>query len=251
MATKGAAFDLVDWKLRLSDPWYQLVVKMLLSVAPTFDGREILEIGCGVGGFCVNVAQRGAKVVGVDLSPRAVRKGRDLAKQLGLERRVDFLVADALHLPFRDGVKETVVCCEVLEHVPDHKKGFSELVRVTKKSGYLCLTVPNLVSSLLFEVIILRLVGQPGYVKQQVCVEKEDVFDVFKLRRLLDRKDLRVMKVTSANFFHVPPRVKRALKAGRVLQTASERIGSCFETHNLPFRLMGANLGVLARKECC
>jgi len=39
------------------------------------------------------------------------------------------------------------------------------------------------------------------------------------------------------------------LKAGRVLQTASERIGSCFETHNLPFRLMGANLGVLARKE--
>lgn len=110
------------------------------------------------------------------------------------------------------------------------------------------MTVPNLLSSLFFEYIILRVLGQPLYVKRHVCVEKEAVFHVFKLRQLLNRGDLRVMKIRSANLFHVPPRVKSAFKIFQNLQVISDRIEDFFEAHDLPLRLMGANLGVLARK---
>jgi ubiquinone/menaquinone biosynthesis C-methylase UbiE len=241
-------FDMTEWKLRLSDPWYQLVVKMLKMVIPDFNGKKILEVGCGIGGFCVNSARKGADVVGVDVSSKAVHEGEKLAKRFGVKERVDFIVADAHHLPFKDEANEVVVCSETLEHVSDYKRAFSELVRVTQKSGYLCLTVPNLLSTLFLECIILRLVGQPQYVKSRACVEREDIFHIFKLRKLLNQEDLRVMKIRSTNFLHVPPRVRSALRISRNLQVVSDRTENFFEAHNLPLRLLGANLGVLARK---
>jgi ubiquinone/menaquinone biosynthesis C-methylase UbiE len=245
---KTQRFDMAEWKLRLSDPWYKLVVKMLNMVISDFNGKKILEVGCGIGGFCVNSAWKGADVIGVDVSSKAVHEGKELARRFGVKERVDFIVADAHCLPFKDDANEVVVCSETLEHVSDYKKAFSEFVRVTQKSGYLCLTVPNLLSTLFLECIILRLVGQPQYVKSHVCVEREDIFHVFKLRRLLNREDLKVMKIRSTNFLHFPPRVKSALGISRNLQVVSDRTEDFFEAHNLPLRLLGANLGVLARK---
>ena len=246
---KKRAFDVVEWKLRLSDPWYQLIMKMLLSSIDEFKGKEVLEVGCGIGGFCINVAKRGAKVVGVDVASIAVHEGKDLAKQLSVQKLVDFIIADAHHLPLKDKTREIVVCSETLEHVSNYKKAFSELVRVTQKSGYLCLTVPNLLSTLFFEYIVLRLIGQPQYVKKHVCVEKEDIFHIFKLRNLLNREDLKVIKIQSTNFLHVPPRVRSALKISRNLQLISDHIEDYLESRNFPLRLLGANIGVLARKE--
>jgi ubiquinone/menaquinone biosynthesis C-methylase UbiE len=247
-STESRTFDVVEWKLRLSDPWYKLVMKMLMWVIPDFGEKKILEVGCGIGGFCINAASKGADVVGVDVASKAVHEGKNLARRFGVQERIDFIIADAHYLPFKDNTMEIVVCSETLEHVSDYKKAFSELVRATQKSGYLCLTVPNLLSSLFFEYIVLRLLGQPQYVKRHVCVEKEDIFHVFKLRQLLNREDLKVMKIQSTNFLHVPPRVKSTLKICRNLQIISDRIEDYFEAHNLPVRLLGANLGVLARK---
>jgi SAM-dependent methyltransferase len=232
---KSQNFDIIEWKLRLSDPWYRLVMKMLTQVMPNFGGKRILEVGCGIGGFCINVADEGASVIGVDVAPRAIAKAKSLAKKLGVLRNTEFIM-------------EIVICSETLEHVSYYKKAFSELVRVTKISGYLCLTVPNLFSSLFFEYIILRLLGQPKYVKRQLCIEKEDIFHIFKLRQLFYCDDLKIIKIGSTNFFHIPPRLKNTLKLCQYFQNLSDRIEEYFEAHNLPFRFLGANLGVLARK---
>lgn len=224
-------------------------MKMLKAVIPDFNGKEILEVGCGIGGFCVNTALRRADVVGVDVARKALYEGKELARRFGVQKRVDFIAADAQHLPFKDGIREIVVCSETLEHVSDYNKAFFELVRVATKSGYICLTVPNLLSTLFFECIVLRLIGQPQYVKSHLCVEKEDVFHIFKLRKLVDRDDLYVIRIRSTNFLHVPPRVRSALRLNQNLLVVSDRIEDYLENHNLPLRLLGANLGVLARKK--
>ena len=247
-ATESPSFDVVKWKLRLSDPWYQLVMKMLMRIAPDLSRKKILEVGCGIGGFSINAASRDAEVVGVDVAPKAINQAKNLAKQFSVHKKINFIIADAHYLPLKNNCMEIVICSETLEHVSDYKKAFSELVRTTQNSGYLLLTVPNLLSSLFFEYIILRLLGQPLYVKRHVCVEKEGIFHVFKLRQLLNRGDLKVMKIRSTNFFHVPPRVKSSFKIFQNLQVISDHIEDFFEVHDLPVRLMGANLGVLVRK---
>ena len=67
-----------------------------------------------------------------------VRSGENLhvgvMSLLGYQRRIsNFVVADASHLPFKDGAFSLVFSSQVIEHVPDPKKMFAELCRVSKE----------------------------------------------------------------------------------------------------------------------
>lgn len=57
---------------------------------------EALELGCGAGNWCLVLADRGFRVTGVDLSPRAVAWARDNARQAG--HAIDFRLGDVLDL---------------------------------------------------------------------------------------------------------------------------------------------------------
>ena len=54
-----------------------------------------------------------------------------------------YVVADAMQLPFRDGVFENLICSEVLEHLEDDEKCIRELARVIRPTGRLILTFPH------------------------------------------------------------------------------------------------------------
>jgi SAM-dependent methyltransferase len=52
------------------------------------------------------------------------------------------VIASSLHLPFRDGAFDCVLCTEVLEHIPDPLQALTEYQRVLKAGGKLFLTTP-------------------------------------------------------------------------------------------------------------
>lgn len=54
------------------------------------------------------------------------------------------IVASALHSPFRDHSFQSVICTEVLEHVPEPEDCLREIRRVMRDSGILYLTTPML-----------------------------------------------------------------------------------------------------------
>lgn len=57
---------------------------------------SVLDVGCGTGEHALYLAEAGHRVVGIDGSPRAIRKARAKARARHLEARFD--VADALDL---------------------------------------------------------------------------------------------------------------------------------------------------------
>jgi len=61
-------------------------------------GGKVLDLCCGAGAHAVSLAERGYKVVGVDLSPVMIRSAEDLAKRRGVEDRVSFMVGDVRRL---------------------------------------------------------------------------------------------------------------------------------------------------------
>jgi SAM-dependent methyltransferase len=63
------------------------------------DGLHILHLQCHCGRDTLALAQRGATVVGVDFSPRAITVARALADELGLCERARFLEADVYDAP--------------------------------------------------------------------------------------------------------------------------------------------------------
>jgi len=61
-------------------------------------GTQVLDVGCGAGTNSIFLARAGFRVRGVDLAPAAIAAAGKRAKRAGL--RIDFRVADVLHLPF-------------------------------------------------------------------------------------------------------------------------------------------------------
>ncbi len=117
-----------------------------LSIAP---GVQILDMGCGSGRH--TAAAYGLKhtnVIGADLN---VDDLQEACQRLRFHDRVgahgggvwSLTAADVCHLPFNDASFDLVICCEVLEHIPDHHTAIREIVRVLKPGKPLVVSVPR------------------------------------------------------------------------------------------------------------
>ncbi len=93
--------------------------------------NKVLDVGCGYGEYLNLYEERGAVVAGMDVDKEAI-KGIKNARY-----------ASITSIPFEDNSFDTLNCIDVLEHVDDEDKAFSELSRVLKKDGTLIMTVPN------------------------------------------------------------------------------------------------------------
>ena len=124
-------------------PWYELVESYLDGHDSIVRGARGLEVGGGECRFSCRLAARGAaSVIGTDLSPAAIASARRQATPAN----VTFEVQDAHALTFEDGAFDVVICCEMLEHVPDAAGVLREIARVLRPEGSLLLTFPNYMS---------------------------------------------------------------------------------------------------------
>lgn len=92
----------------------------------------ILEVGVGTGKN-MPYHPAGARVVGVDVSARMLARADSRARRLG--RAVDLVLADAQHLPFREGAFAAAAASFVFCSVPDPMAGLGELRRVVDQGG--------------------------------------------------------------------------------------------------------------------
>jgi len=70
----------------------------------------ILDIGCGTGRHSLELARRGYRVTGIDLSGSMISRARVIAEKENLE--IDFQVKDARHLNFVESFDLAIMLCE-------------------------------------------------------------------------------------------------------------------------------------------
>jgi SAM-dependent methyltransferase len=98
-----------------------------------FAGKRLLEVGCGMGTDLLQFARGGARVTGVDLTPRSIEISRHHLALYG--ESGDFLLTDGEHLPFADSSFDVVYSNGVLHHTPDTAGAIKELHRVLRPGG--------------------------------------------------------------------------------------------------------------------
>lgn len=96
-------------------------------------GLDVLDVGCGQGIDLTSYALAGARVSGVDLTPRHVELATAHLRALDLPGHV--VVGDAEALPFSDEAFERVSSNGVLHHTPDMPAALHEIYRVLRPGG--------------------------------------------------------------------------------------------------------------------
>jgi ubiquinone biosynthesis O-methyltransferase len=118
-----------------------LAKKSLFSLIDFKDGTSILDVGCGTGNYSMNLAQKGAKVFGVDYSEWMLRIAIRNAVEKGV--CIDHRHASLEELPYNDDSFDVVLCMNVLEFSENPRKAVDEMFRVLKKDGQLIVGVLN------------------------------------------------------------------------------------------------------------
>jgi len=104
------------------------------------DGKRVIDVGCGDGGLARHMAKFGARVLGVECSPRQLAKARAAAPVAA----VDVVEGVGQALPAASGGFDVVVFFNSLHHVPPAfmAKALEEAARVLKPAGLVYVSEP-------------------------------------------------------------------------------------------------------------
>lgn len=106
-----------------------LATSPLLDAVHLRPGTRLLDVATGPGALAAAAANRGARAVGIDLSPQMI----ELARRL--HPAIDFREADVERLPFADDTFDAVVSAFGLGHFPRPEVAVAECVRTLLPGG--------------------------------------------------------------------------------------------------------------------
>ena len=121
-------------------------------------GSLVLDLCCGIGRHSVVLAEKGCKVVGVDLSPTYINRARELAAERGVTKNCKFKVGDMR---------------QISEVLNSYKEKFNVILNLYTSMGYydeetdkriliqlLGLTAPN-------GVLVIEIANRDRHIKQR------------------------------------------------------------------------------------
>lgn len=109
-----------------------------------YAGKDVLEIGCGVGIDLVRFAQGGASVTGIDFSSTAIDLANQHFKTAGLDGKL--LLMDGELMDFPDQSFDLVFAHGVLQYTADPQQMAREIYRVLRPGGQAIVMMYNRIS---------------------------------------------------------------------------------------------------------
>ena len=131
--TPDIIFDDGDAYERYMGVWSRLVGADFIQWLSPEKNSSFADIGCGNGAFSVQIDQicDPRKIVGIDPSEAQI----NYAKELKLKAPSEFIVGNAMSLPYENEGFDIALMALVLFFVPDPELGLSEMKRITKVDG--------------------------------------------------------------------------------------------------------------------
>lgn len=104
---------------------------------PKYNGKKVLEVGCGIGTDAVNFVRQGALYTGLELSSESLRICQKRMNVFGLNARLIKLNAEKISPGEVGNGFDLVYSFGVIHHSPDPKLIISKIANVLKPDGEL------------------------------------------------------------------------------------------------------------------
>ncbi|HEX4570192.1 MAG TPA: methyltransferase domain-containing protein [Dongiaceae bacterium] len=100
-------------------------------------GARVLDIGCGIGGIDLLLAQRfgAGHVLGIDVEADNIELARRRAAEKGLADRVSYRLVEPGPLPFEEARFDLVFSKDAIIHIPDKEALFADIFRILVPGG--------------------------------------------------------------------------------------------------------------------
>lgn len=96
---------------------------------PRWQGKRVLEVGCGIGTDSINFARAGAELTAVDLSGESLELARQRAEVMGVADRIEFVQANAEELTsaVSGPPYDLLYSFGVIHHTPRPERALAEM----------------------------------------------------------------------------------------------------------------------------
>ncbi|MBQ3700879.1 MAG: bifunctional demethylmenaquinone methyltransferase/2-methoxy-6-polyprenyl-1,4-benzoquinol methylase UbiE [Prevotella sp.] len=117
--------------------WRRKAIKQLQPYKP----QTLLDVATGTGDFAIQACQtlKDVSITGIDISQGMMDVGRKKVQQLGMADRISFQREDCTSLSYPADTFDAVTAAFGIRNFADLDKGLSEMCRVLKKNGHLCI----------------------------------------------------------------------------------------------------------------
>jgi len=96
-------------------------------------GKRVLDIGCGTGRYSIECVRRGAAhVVGIDFAPSMIEFSREVAQQLNVADKCEFICADFLAYPFEESF-DIVLALGVFDYIKEPEPMFKKIATLSPR----------------------------------------------------------------------------------------------------------------------
>jgi len=159
----------------------------------------VLDAGCGTGRHLRALAKLpDLMIVGIDRNNADLNDALTSLKNMPDALSGNYLVtrADINKLPFDSASFDSVICSEVLEHIPQHEEALKELVRVLKPQGSLVISVPRYFSERIC-----------WFISRAYCNDDGGHLRIYKkkqLQKMLNTLGFMCWKINYKHALHVP-----------------------------------------------
>lgn len=179
--------------------------------------KVVLDIACCTGYGTNLLSEKANVVVGVDISRDALMHA---IEHYSDSPNVNFVLADAYHIPFRENAFEMAISFETIEHLTDYQNFLIEIKRLLASDGSFIVSTPNgaLGSSLQGKPT------NPYHVKEFDYSEFISLLSFFSTKMVIYGQCPRTLKSWSLQFLdnHLPSHIKVFLKKLRKKQTKQQ-----------------------------
>lgn len=119
------------------DNMFRIFDKHLKRYCP----NNLLDVGCGNGDRTIRIADylnvHMKNIYGLDCNDDRIIACKRMFNATNIDLETD-------GMPYGDNAFDLVICNQVLEHLKNCRKVIDDLIRVTKKGGYIVIGIPNL-----------------------------------------------------------------------------------------------------------